>query len=317
MRRRFFLAATVFAAAAPLAAGAGARQDRPAPEGKPLLWIDAVALDNSGAPVLDVRPDEFEVWIGAYRIPIEQVRAVTPATSGGEGRTVIVLLDDLTMSPVLTARVRDIARLFVSQVAPGDRFAVVTLNGGGMKGTDDPGELNRAIDAYRPQQMPVRIDEAGRQMLKTIAALSGQLVEVSGGRKAIAAIGSPWLFDTPLPPPTSPLDDLRRDWVDAMLAAASAKATLYVIDPGGLGMARLPPGGSAGFARETGGYAFVNTNDFSAAVARILRETANHYLLGIVDPPVHRKDELRELDVRVLRKGVTVRARRGIPPGPR
>ena len=73
--------------------------------------------------------------------------------------------------------------------------------------------------------------------------------------------------------------------------------------------------GSSGFARETGGYAFANTNDVDGAVERIMREAGFYYVIGIADPPVGRKADLRELDVRVLRRGVTVRARRAIPGG--
>jgi hypothetical protein len=36
-------------------------------------------------------------------------------------------------------------------------------------------------------------------------------------------------------------------------------------------------------------------------------------VIRVTDPPVGRKADLRELDVRVLRRGITVRARRAIP----
>ena len=81
-----------------------------------------------------------------------------------------------------------------------------------------------------------------------------------GRRKAIVAIGAGWLFDTPLPPPS--LRDLHGEWLTAMRAMAAANASLYVIDPVGLRPARgLTYGGDSGFANQTGGYAFVNTND--------------------------------------------------------
>jgi hypothetical protein len=71
--------------------------------------------------------------------------------------------------------------------------------------------------------------------------------------------------------------------------------------------------GDNGFARETGGHAFVNSNDLRAAADRILEELDNHYVIEIGDPPVLRKSDLREVDVRTSRKDVTVRARRWIP----
>jgi VWFA-related protein len=140
------------------------------------------------------------------------------------------------------------------------------------------------------------------------------LSEASEGRKAVVAIGAGWLFDTPIQPQTISRD-LRPEWVDAMRAAASAHVSLYVIDPAGVGM-RPADAGSSGFARETGGHAFLNTNDINGAVDRILRELDTYYVLSAQDPPVGRKADLREVEVKVLRRGVTVRARRGIPPAP-
>ena len=46
-----------------------------------------------------------------------------------------------------------------------------------------------------------------------------------------------------------------------------------------------------------------------------MREAANYYLLGVGDPPVGRGADLREVDVKVLRRGVTVRARHLITGG--
>ena len=90
------------------------------------------------------------------------------------------------------------------------------------------------------------------------------MVEIPGRRKVIVAIGAGWLFDTPLPPPS--LRDLHDEWLTAMRAMAAANASLYVIDPVGLRPAGgLSYGGDSGFANETGGYAFVNTNDLAAA----------------------------------------------------
>ena len=45
----------------------------------------------------------------------------------------------------------------------------------------------------------MRLEDAGVHVLNTVTALSRQLAEASGGRKAIVAIGAGWLFDTPIP----------------------------------------------------------------------------------------------------------------------
>ena len=80
-------------------------------------------------------------------------------------------------------------------------------------------------------------------------------------------------------------------------------------------MTRRVDGGATGFARETGGVAFITTNDLNGAADKIMREAANYYLLGVGDPPVGRGADLREVDVKVLRKGVTIRARKTITGG--
>lgn len=156
----------------------------------------------------------------------------------------------------------------------------------------------------------MRVEDAGQHVLRTITAVSSGLAEHATGRTVIVAIGAGWLLDTPLPPPG--MRDLRGEWVTAMRASANAHASLYVVDPAGLDMTSGRMGGASGLARETGGHAFLHTNDLRGAAARIWREAGHYYLLGVADPPLQRTAELRELDVRVLRRGVTMRARRAL-----
>jgi VWFA-related protein len=276
------------------------------------LNIDVVAIDRKGAPVVDLKPAEFEVWINGHQIPIQTVSFVSPTDAQAQ-RTIVVLLDDMALRPDGLPRVREAARRLVKSLSAGESMAIVSLNGDMMESTDDRARLFKAIDAYHLRGFPMRLDDVGAHVLKTIASFSRQLAEASDGRKAIVAIGSGWLFDTPIPAPTVGRD-LRPEWIDAMRATASAHVSLYVIDPAGVGT-RPVTGGSSGFARETGGHAFMNTNDVSGAVDRILRELRTYYVLSVEDPPIGRKADLREVDVKVLRRGVTARARRGIPPG--
>lgn len=276
------------------------------------LLIDAVAVDRAGMPVTDLRPGEFEVWIGGYRVPLTSLTAVTPASDAA--RSIVLLLDDVTLDPALVPRAREAARRFVSRMLPGDQMTVVTLSGQSVESTGDRARLLQSLDAYNVRATGImRIDTLAEHVLGTISSVSRQLTEAREHRKAIVAIGPSWIFDTPIPPPTIGRD-LRREWTDAMRAMAFANVTLYVIDPSGVGGSRTN-GGASGFARETGGFTFANTNDLNDAADRIMREAGSYYVIDVVDPPVGRKSELRELDVRVLRRGVSVRARRAIPGG--
>jgi VWFA-related protein len=275
----------------------------------PVVRISAVALDRDDRLVTDLQARDLEVWIGGYRVPIE---TVTPVTSSDDrGRQIVLLLDDTTLAPIQGPRVREIARRFVNRMAPGDQMAIVALNGDTMESTGDRSRLLRSIDAANlmPAAGVQRVEDVGAHVLETIASLSRQFVEGSG-RRTIVAIGAAWLFDRPVPPPTVGRD-LRPEWTDAMRATAAAGAHVYVIDPAGVG-ASPTFNGSSGFARETGGHAFLNTNDFDGAVDRIMREASSYYLIAVADPPIRRTSDLRELDVRVLRRGITVRARRAI-----
>jgi VWFA-related protein len=284
------------------------------PEGPAQLQIDVVALDRGGRAVSDLRPGELEVWINGYRVPIGTLSVVTPSDDARSGRVIALLLDDLTIEPAVVPRAREAARRLVEQLAPGDRMAIVSLSGSSTGPTGDRARLLQAVASYSLRTVGVvRLDLLSEQVLDTITSLSQQLAETSDRKKAIVAIGAAWLFDTPIPPPTVGYD-LRRQWTAAMRATAIAHVSLYVIDPSGVGRSRTA-GGSSGFAGETGGYAFTNTNDLTRAADLIMRDTGSYYVVQVADPPVGRKSDLRDLKVRVLRRGVTIQARRAIPGG--
>jgi VWFA-related protein len=277
-----------------------------------LLTIDFVALDRNGAPVQDLKPDEVEVWIGQFRTPVRQMTIVTPDADERGGRIIVLLLDDMTLRLDSMPKAREAARRFVDRMGANDRMTVLTLTGTNMETTADKAKLLRAIDAYSVRATPVmRSDTLGRHVLDTLADISAQVIEAPGRRKTIVGIGSGWLFDTPLPRPQSG-QDLLPEWIRAMRQMALSHVNFYVIDPSGVGTSRVD-GGEIGFARETGGHAFLNVNDLAGAADRILRESANFYMVEIPDPPVGGKTDLRPLELKSLRKGVTLRARHAIP----
>jgi hypothetical protein len=236
---------------------------------------------------------------------------VTPEADEREGRIIVLLLDDMTLRLDSVAKAHEVARRFVERMGANDQMTVLTMTGTSTETTADKGKLLRAIDAYSVRATPVmRSDTLGRHVLETLTSISAQLVEAPGRRKTIVGIGSGWLFDRPLPPPQAG-QDLLPEWVRAMRQMALSHVNFYVIDPSGVGTSRVD-GGQEGFARETGGHAFLNVNDLDSAAARILREAANFYIVEIPDPPVGGKSDLRPLEMKSLRKGVTLRARHAI-----
>jgi VWFA-related protein len=272
------------------------------------LTLDVVAVGRDGAPVVDLKPSEFEVWVSGYRVPVDEVVFVTPESAP---RVIVLVLDNAAVGPELAIRVREAARAFVKRLGERDRVIVAPVHGSRVDATGEPARILQAIDNYRVQGFPLRIEDAGEHVLRLLTTLARQMIEIPG-RKAIVAIGAAWMFDTPLPPPG--LRDLHTEWLTAMRSMAAAKASLYVIDPVGLRpMQGFSYGGDSGFANETGGYAFINTNDLSAAAKRIVDEAGTYYVLRMADPPVQKTADLRKVEVKVLRKNVTVRTRRGIP----
>ena len=279
------------------------------------LQIEAVAFDRKGNPVADLKREDVEVWISGYRVPVESISAITPASAERPGRLVVLLLDNLTVEPRMVLRVREVARRFVTRMLPEDRMAVVLLDGGLMEITSDQPKLLGRVDSLNQTGGLVPPDHLGVQVLTTISAVTREMSEGPERRKAIVAIGSGWLFDTPIPPPQVGRE-VRQEWLDAVRALASADVNLYVIDPTGVGSSRAGTGND-GFARDAGGHAFINTNDLTGAVDRILREADNYYVIRVGDPPVGRGAALRELDVRSKRRDVTIRARRAVPGSPK
>lgn len=294
--------------------GAAAQPQAPTERGAGRIFVDVVALDRTSAPVMDLKPGEVEVWIGHFRVPIQSFTVVTPSADPS-GRLTVLVLDDLTMPLQQLGRAKDVARRFVNQMQPGDKMAVVRLDGSAMESTNDRARLLQAIDAFNLRATGVMpFEHLGEHVLTTLGNLSRQMVETGSQRKTIVGIGSGWLFDRPIPPPRVGMEP-RKEWIAAMQAMALSNVGLYVIDPSGMSMGRPADSGGTGFARETGGFAFIATNDLDGAADRIMRESANYYLLGVGDPPVGRGADLRELDIRVLRKGVTIRARKTITGG--
>ena len=64
-------------------------------------------------------------------------------------------------------------------------------------------------------------------------------------------------------------------------------------------------------ADQTGGRAFVESNDYRQGFARIVEDNSRYYILGYFSPHAKRDGVFRAIDVRVSRPGVKVRARNG------
>jgi VWFA-related protein len=276
------------------------------------ILIDAVALDANGNPVVDLKPGDFDVQVGQFHVPVDSVELVTPESPNHEGRVIVLLMDDMTLPLSETPRAREVANRFVSRMLPGDSMAVVLLNNPTFESTDDPAQLRGAISRYNVTATGVlRVDDLAEHVFGVIQSIARGISEAGNGRKVIVGIGTGALFDRPIPPPNAGTGkNLLPSWIACMKALANAHAAFYVVYPTSIGMTRADSGDS-GFARETGGRAFMGTNDLNLAADRILKETTNYYLIRVASPPTGGSG-LRELQIKSSRRGVTIRARRAI-----
>ena len=276
------------------------------------LEVDAVAVDRQGNLVADLKPDDVEVWVEGYRIPLESLTALSEE-DGRRRRSIALILDDVTITPDLLARIRQAAQRVVERLEPGDTMSIGTLSGGGLLTAGQPAVLRQAIERFNLRATGLyRPDDLGAHVFATLTNIARQVAERPGHRKTVITIGPGWVFDTPVPPP-GVSRDLREEWTTAVRAMALSNVALYVIDPGGVGRGRASSG-SGGLADDTGGHAFMNTNDMAGTVDRIMKEASGYYILRFEDPPFFRSAPLRKLEVRSKRDDVTIRAR-GLIPG--
>jgi VWFA-related protein len=122
---------------------------------------------------------------------------------------------------------------------------------------------------------------------------------------------------------------------DLVRATTKANASIYAIDPRGLqglsdasielqsvdapglderslqSESRLARESLQAFAGETGGFAVVNTNRLANAFDRIVDENSSYYVLAYYPPNPKRDGKYHNINVRVTRPGLTVRARKG------
>jgi hypothetical protein len=173
-----------------------------------------------------------------------------------------------------------------------------------------------------------------RNSYATLRNVAEFLGPVRGRRKAMVWFGEGVEYD--IGNPSVRDSDVVRDGMQSVVVAANrANVTIYAIDPRGVGagldeaieLTPLPdennPMGVVldgvrrahdslrSVAEGTGGFAAVNHNDLNDTFARIIQENSSYYVLGYYPGGDKRDGRFRNVDVRVTRPGLTVRARKG------
>ena len=207
---------------------------------------------------------------------------------------------------------------------------------------DDPLDYaDRTITRDRVIDEPYDTERAfnARRLLESVESVAEWMGELRGRRKALVMFSEGFDYDI-YAPFNRRASRMIRDARDAIAAAQRANVSIYSVDARGLvqipgeaigtrGLSSDPlvrDGGILGFQREllmaqeglialaaeTGGLAVVNTNDVTAGLDRVVHDNSTYYLLGYETDLGRRPEgEFREIEVRVDRPGVRVRARRG------
>ena len=201
-----------------LCAAASGQQPQPQPSPTPsasddvvrittnLVQVDALVLDKKGRQVIDLRPEDFEVFEDGRRqkitnfsyIELDTSRAAQPSAPAAPAereappappvrlrpeqvrRTIALVVDDLGVSFESAKMVRGALRKFVDeQMQPGDLVAILRTTGGIgalQQFTSDKRQLYSAIERVRGSLI-------GRSGASTFGPLSSMGVE--GGRRPV------------------------------------------------------------------------------------------------------------------------------------
>jgi VWFA-related protein len=259
------------------------------------------------------------------------------------GRVFLLVMDDLQTDFRRTSRVQAAARQFIRRyVGANDMVAVMTTGGStsaAQEFTSSQARLIAAVDKFmgqKPQRGAPEMELVmkARNSYATLRNVAEFLGPVRGRRKAMVWFGEGVEYD--IGNPSVRDSDVVRDGMQSVVVAANrANVTIYAIDPRGVGagldeaieLTPLPdennPMGVVldgvrrahdslrSVAEGTGGFAAVNHNDLNDTFARIIQENSSYYVLGYYPGGDKRDGRFRNVDVRVTRPGLTVRARKG------
>jgi VWFA-related protein len=313
-----------------------------------LTRLDVSVLDKNNLPVRgltqadftireDKQPKELQTFL-AVDLPEAKAGApswvrdvasdVTTNTGVEAERLVVMVIDDIMASDPFAARsAKEIGRQAIEPISATDLVAVTYMGRAerGQEFTHDRARLLAAVERFvtaGPGRFgPTLLDAAGwDRYVKALWALR-DLVETLGNvperRKAVLWITPGFGTD-----PGSPQEYA---WKAILRAAQVANVNLYLIDPSGL---QMPNPGDKNFnsalgnirdnhnmllatASNTGGHAFVDSNEFKSKLTQVFRETGAFYLLGYVSPTAPEDGKFHRIEVKVNRPGVTVHFRDG------
>jgi hypothetical protein len=256
----------------------------------------------------------------------------------GAGRSFVLAIDDDSFRAGREQPLRDAVDLLIGRLQPADRVALVTMPYGGLKVpfTTEHQRLRGALATLVGQAAGGETaSELACRTRETLTALSSFLGSLGVREEPVtlvfitAALAAP-RHDAPILLAPG-ICELRAELFEQVaLAAGAARAHLYVVQPdaalerstGGLRRENIAGVGYTGsenpfegiehLAGVTGGKILQLTGTAETALGRVLRETSVRYVAGIDADRNDRTGRAQQLDLRVSRAGVELRATRHV-----
>ena len=197
---------------------------------------------------------------------------------------------------------------------------------------DMPGMGSNANASFNEMQ---RYNNA-RNSIRTLRNIADFMSGMRGRRKAVVFFSEGVNYDVVDPINNPHATDVQHEIRELVAAATRSNVNVYSVDPRGLtsGMedgielGGFPTDGSISptdlmeelrlehdslrvMADETGGFAVLNQNDFRTGFSRILEDNSSYYVLGYYPTNDKRDGRFRNVEVKVLKPGLRVRARKG------
>jgi VWFA-related protein len=176
---------------------------------------------------------------------------------------------------------------------------------------------SRANEVYQEATM------RNRMTLKAITRILDALT-TTRGRKSLILVSQGFIYDPNLSEMRETIQASRRANVAIYFLntlglevefSPFAAELSGPIDPQDIGPMYAEAGregeGAEGLADSTGGFTVKNSNDLGAGITRIADESRAYYLLGYNPKQSFRDGRFRKIEIKVNRKGVVVRARKG------
>jgi Ca-activated chloride channel homolog len=268
-----------------------------------LVDLDVVVTDGDGRPVTGLKKEDFDVREDGKPMALQTFvpRAATDAADDDTGRSMVILLDDVTMPRESASAVKAIATYLALQAQPTDELSVIRFREVDDEPFGDHAAAMARISEYRGALARYAPAGSPEDVLKLVTSVSRKLESAGRRRKLLVCIGAPRICSISEP---SRFGDgfFYAEWVEAVGAAARANLSMYAV------LAGTARSSGDGIVEVTGGQVFRNASDFRPMLDRIWQDAGHHYLLGYW-PPASSK-ELHAISVKVARPGVRVLARR-------